>query len=126
MIAVRKGPAVSESGALLLRYRVAHDADATIVQVAGEIDLSTQEEFADAVAQALAGLTSMVVVDLHKVTFMGSIALSVLLRAHKDAAEAKRGLRIAGGSSIARRAIAVSGLDQVLAVFDTVEDAIAG
>jgi anti-sigma B factor antagonist len=125
-IAVRREHAVAESGALLLRYRVANESDATIVQVAGEIDLATSEEFAEAVAQALAGATSLVVVDLSEVTFMGSVGLSVLLSASQDAQRAGRGLRIADGAAVAHRTIEISGLDQVLAVFETVDDAIAG
>jgi len=117
---------VGESGALLLRYRVAHGSDATIVQVAGEIDLATSEEFAQAVNQALAGRSSVVVVDLRDVTFMGSIGLSVLLGANQDADKAGVRLRIADGGGVSHRAIEISGLDQVLAVFGTVDDAIAG
>jgi anti-sigma B factor antagonist len=86
---------VSESGALMLRYRVARESDATIVQVSGEIDLATKDEFADAVTQALAGATSLVVIDLHDITFMGSIGLSVLLSANEQAGRARRRLRIA-------------------------------
>ncbi|MEV4314310.1 STAS domain-containing protein [Actinocrispum sp. NPDC049592] len=117
---------MGESGALLLRYRVAQESDATIVQVAGEIDLATSDEFAQAVAQALAGSSSKVVVDLRDVTFMGSIGLSVLLSAHRDAEQAGRSLRVADGGAIAHRAITISGLDQVLAVFGTVDDAVRG
>jgi anti-anti-sigma factor len=116
---------VSDGGALLLRYRVAQDVDATIVHVTGEIDLSTSEAFADAISQALAaGTTSMVVVDLQHVTFMGSIGLSALIRADEEASQTGRVLRIASGS-VAHRAIEISGLDPVLAVFTTVDDAIA-
>jgi anti-anti-sigma factor len=123
--AVRKGHVVSDGGALLLRYRVAKDVDATIVHVTGEIDLSTSEVFADAMSQALdAGSTSMVVVDLQHVTFMGSIGLSALIRAHEEASLTDRVLRIASGGAVAHRAIEISGLDQVLAVFVTVDDAV--
>jgi anti-sigma B factor antagonist len=118
---------VSDGGALLLRYRVAQDVDATIVHVTGEIDLATSEAFADAISHALdAGSTSMVVVDLKHVTFMGSIGLSALIRAGEEAARSQRVLRIADGAAVAHRAIEISGLDQVLAVFTTVDDAIAG
>jgi anti-sigma B factor antagonist len=117
---------VSDGGALLLRYRVAQDADATIVQVTGEIDLATSDTFADAMTQALGSLTSMVVIDLQQVTFMGSIALSVLIQANDEATRSQRVLRIADGGAVAHRAIEISGLDQVLAVFTTVDDAIAG
>ncbi|TCO53723.1 anti-anti-sigma factor [Actinocrispum wychmicini] len=117
---------VSDGEALLLRYRVAPDVDATIVHVTGEIDLSTSTTFADAMTHALAGRTSVVVVDLEDVTFMGSIGLGQLVKAHDRAARSQRFLRIADGTAAAHRAIEVSGLDQVLSVFATVDDAIAG
>ena len=116
---------MSDSDALLLRYRVAPDADATIVQVTGEIDLSTSNTFEDAVSHALSGLTSVVVVDLQYVTFMGSVGLSALVKANAEAARAQRFLRIADGTAAAHRAIEISGLDQVLSVYPTVDDAIA-
>src|SRR5947208_3810108 len=92
---------VSDSDALLLRYRLAPDADATIVQVTGEIDLSTSNTFEDAVSHALSGLTSVVVVDLQYVTFMGSVGLSALVKANAEAARAQRFLRIADGTAAA-------------------------
>jgi anti-sigma B factor antagonist len=123
---VRKEHAVNDGGELLLRYRVAQDEGATIVHVSGEIDLATSDAFADAVTQVLAGSSALVVVDLREVTFMGSIGLSVLLKADENARRARRGLRIAGGGAAAHRAIEIYGLDQVLSVFKTVDDAIAG
>jgi anti-sigma B factor antagonist len=117
---------VGDGGALLLRYRVAPAADATIVHVTGEIDLSTSDTFADAMTHALDGVTSVVVMDLRHVTFLGSTGLSALTRANDAATRASRHLRIVVGASVAHRAIAISGLNLVLAVFDTVDDAIAG
>jgi anti-sigma B factor antagonist len=117
---------VGDGGELLLRYRVSEGEDVTVVHVTGEVDLATSDAFADAVAQALAGSASLVVIDLQEVTFMGSIGLSVLLKANESAARARRGMRIAVGAAVACRTIEISGLDQVLSVFRTVDDAVAG
>ncbi|MFD1051259.1 STAS domain-containing protein [Kibdelosporangium lantanae] len=117
---------MDDGGALLLRYRVAPDAHATIVHVTGEIDLSTTDTFADAMTHALDGVNAVVVVDLRHVTFMGSTGLSALTRANDEASRSRRHLRIVDGAAAAHRAIEISGLDQVLAVFGTVDDALAG
>jgi anti-sigma B factor antagonist len=55
------------------------------------------------------------------VTFLGSAALHVLLEANRDAEKQKRELRVVHGGSFAARVLEVAGLDQVLAVFETVE-----
>jgi anti-sigma B factor antagonist len=119
--------AVDDNGALLLRYQAEPNADATIMHVTGDIDLETSDTFADGMSHALGGGGgSVVVVDLRHVTFMGSIGLSALTRANDTAARNRRQLRIVVGAAAAHRAIEISGLDQVLSVFGTVDDAIAG
>jgi anti-anti-sigma factor len=125
VIAVRREGAVSD-GEALLRCRIAQDRDAIVVHVAGEIDLATRDDFADEVMGALGGSPPLLVLDMHEVTFMGSAGLSVLIQAHEEAQRARCGLRVVVGTGAVSRAIEISGLEQLLAVHKTVDDALAG
>jgi anti-sigma B factor antagonist len=64
----------------------------TIVDVTGEIDLSSQPELSDAVRQAMDGISPMIVLDLTDVTFMGSVGLRGLVETQTEARSAERTL----------------------------------
>ncbi|MBE1470019.1 STAS domain-containing protein [Kibdelosporangium phytohabitans] len=114
---------MSENG--LLDWHVQHDTDVVVLTVAGEIDLATEEDFAEALDCALAAEAAVLLVNLVKVTFLGSAALHVLLEANAKARRQSRAFRVAHGGSFAAHVIAVAGLDQVLEVFDSPEAALS-
>jgi anti-sigma B factor antagonist len=119
-----KGPhTVSENG--LLDWHVKRDTDAVVLHIAGEIDLASEDDFAEALARALETPAPVILVDLTHVTFLGSAALHVLLQANEEARRQKRALRVAHGGSFAHRVLTVAGLDQVLAVFDSAQSALS-
>lgn len=105
-------------------WHVERDGDAVVVHVAGEIDLSTEDDFAEALAQGLDTDAPVIAVDLTEVSFLGSGALHVLLEANMRAEQQQRQLRVVHGGSFAERVISVAGLEQVLAVYETVAQAI--
>jgi anti-sigma B factor antagonist len=108
-----------------LHWCVEPSAAATVVHVAGEIDLSTEPDFTDAIANAFSHCSTLVVADLREVEFMGSTGLNVLLQARQHAELAGQSFRLANPSKAVHRAMRISGVDQVLPVFDTVELALA-
>jgi anti-anti-sigma factor len=112
---------VSENG--LLNWHVQQDADAVVLHIAGEIDLASEEDFAEALDCALDCQSAVLLVNLSDVTFLGSAALHVLLEANEKARRRKCTLRVAHGGSFAARVLTVAGLDQVLEVFDSPETA---
>ncbi|MFC0110645.1 STAS domain-containing protein [Kibdelosporangium aridum] len=114
---------MSENG--LLNWHVEQDTDVVVLHVAGEIDLASEEDFAEALAHALELPTPVVLVNLSKVTFLGSAALHVLLQANEEARRRKQALRVAHGGSLAQRVLTVAGLDQVLDVFDSEQSALS-
>lgn len=83
-----------------------------VVTAEGEVDLSTAAQFAAALADT-GPRDQLVVADLDALRFLGSAGLAVLVSA---AAEGTRLVVVAGEGSAARRALTVTGLDQVLAV----------
>lgn len=96
---------------------------AVVIRLGGEIDLYNSEEVRAALARAADDEPSFVVVDFTQVDFVDSTVLGVLIEARSRLGE--RGLRIAGPQVETMRALKVSGLDRHLAVFDSVEAALA-
>jgi anti-sigma B factor antagonist len=102
---------------------VSTNGDAIVVRLAGELDLHTTGPVRRALLEAVAGAPGRVVVDLAKVEFMDSTALSILVEARTRLRSRERFLLAAPGLE-ARRALEVSGLDRHFGVHATVEDAL--
>ena len=98
---------------------------ATVVSLAGELDLYNAEEVRAALLEACADEPSVLVLDLADVTFIDSTALGVLIEARSRLAD-RNGFRLAAPGLETRRALEVSGLDKHFSVFDTVADALEG
>lgn len=104
------------------------DERAVLLMVTGEIDISSSPQLWARVCEALpiAG-TRPVLLDLTGVTFLGSHGLAVLSRAAEAARRDQISLRvIVGHGRPVRRSIELSGLDQLLSLFDTEAEALAG
>lgn len=97
-----------------------HDRTA-VLEVAGEVDLLTANQFRTALREALTDPPYVLVVDLRELTFLGSIGLSHLLEA--NAAAGPDVLRLVP-SRAARRTIEVAGMDRLLIVRETIDDAL--
>jgi anti-sigma B factor antagonist len=109
--------------------RLAHaTGEALVITVAGEIDLSTVNRLRAAVTAGFKDLHDghVLVIDLTEVTFLASHGLQVLIEVTEDAYQRRKLLRIVPGHTRAViHPIHVSGLDEVLPLFDTVEHAVA-
>jgi anti-sigma B factor antagonist len=100
---------------------------ALVVTVTGEIDLLTIDRLRAVVAAGFEDLRGgeMFVIDLTPVTFMDSRGLQALVDATQAAAQRREPLRIVvDHTRPVIRPIQVTGLDNVLALFETVEDAV--
>lgn len=94
----------------------------TVVEVAGDVDMSTAPELRDRLSQAVED-DARVVVDLTDVGFMDSSGLGVLVVAHKDLRERNGWLALAGVRRSVRTVLSITSVDRVIGVFDTVQDA---
>lgn len=97
-----------------------------VVEVAGEVDLVTAPELHAAIVTALgeAG-DGGCVADLTDVTFLGSPGLTALLNATQEAEHRREPLKIVVDSNRpVIRPIEITGLDQVLRLYHTVEEAL--
>ncbi|MFB8277338.1 STAS domain-containing protein [Nocardia colli] len=109
----------AESRALQIRLDWAESA--AVLTVAGEVDAVSAPQLQSGVEDALQRSPAVLVVDLSGVSFFGSAGLSVLLLALDQLT--KDSLRVVASPQV-RRPIEVTGLDGMLAVFDTLPAAL--
>jgi anti-sigma B factor antagonist len=109
-----------------LRISTYDTSSAVVVAVAGEVDMETVGRLESAADDGLARSgPGTCVIDLTKVTFLGSSGLSALVRAAQQAERRLGPLRIVVDSNRpVIRPLELSGLDQVLALYHTVEEAL--
>jgi anti-anti-sigma factor len=97
------------------------------VTLPGEIDLANAGEVRDALARALETGTAVVIADAAETTFCDCAGVGALIRAHRQAAAAGTGLRVAAAASgSVRRILELTGADQVLDIYPTLTAALDG
>jgi anti-sigma B factor antagonist len=104
------------------------NSDFVIVTAAGEVDMLTVGRLRSAVAEGLREpVGRRLIVDLTRVTFLGANGLIALVEAATEARRHHEPLRIVvDHQRQVVRPLQITGLDRVLALYDTVEDAIRG
>lgn len=98
----------------------------TIVEVAGDLDISTAPALRDHIRRLIDGGSRRFVLDLSGVDFIDSTALGVLVVLFKSLRDAGGGLALAAPRPSVRSVLALTSLDRAIDVFDTVESADAG
>lgn len=96
---------------------------AVVVRLVGELDLYNAPEVRTALLEVCAEQPERLVVDLAEVDFVDSTALGVLIEARTKLRNRSAFLLASPGLET-HRALKISGLDQHLAVHDTVESAL--
>jgi anti-sigma B factor antagonist len=111
-----------------LRLDVSQAAGAVIVTVQGEIDLFTAPRLQAAVSDCRDSADGLVVLDLTNVTFLGSHGLATLVRATQESTSSKHiaPVRLAvDDNQHVLRPIQIARLDAVLALYHSVDEALA-
>ncbi|MPZ81862.1 MAG: anti-sigma factor antagonist [Actinophytocola sp.] len=118
-----KGDALPDEAPLVIR--VERDRSAAIVHVAGEIDLSTAPMLRESITTVLKESPPLLIVDLTEVGFLASAGLNELIVAGEQAEPLTRLRVVTAGRSTTLRTLNLTGLDNVLAIFPTVDEALA-
>lgn len=106
---------------------VRRDGRAVVVTVSGEVDVLTAPRLRAALDDALGdAVRGPVVLDLTDVDFLASRGLGTITDAHRDAAAATPLRVVIDHNRPVIRPIQVSGLDAVLRLYDSVDDALEG
>jgi anti-sigma B factor antagonist len=96
-----------------------------VVVAPAEIDIGNSEMLRAALLGAAGRGHATVVVDMRTTEFCDTAGLGVLVRAHKRAVAEGGDVRLVVASSVVLRVLALTGLDQALRLFGTLEEAIA-
>ena len=101
--------------------------DTYVVRVAGEVEMSHVEELRAELRGAVEADAKGIVVDLTACEFIDSSAIRALLvsRQEKSPGKGRESLAVAASSDQILRILSVMGLDQVLPIKPTVEEAAA-
>jgi len=99
------------------------DGTWTVLRCVGDLDVTTSSELRTAIQNAVT--EAGVVVDLEGVRFIDSTALGVLIAGQKRIQRDGRELRIVVTSATILRIIAITGLDDLFTLHESVEDATA-
>lgn len=99
---------------------VSTEGERAVVALRGELDLSGVDRAREAIEQAEAG-TTLVVLDLSQLDFMDSTGLEVVLRAARRAHDSGRRLIVQRPSRYVKRLLELTAIDQSL---DIVEDVV--
>lgn len=95
-----------------------------VIAVSGEVDALTAPQFSAAIGEATAGSPAGVIVDLSAVDFLASAGLGVLVATHEQVTAKARFGVVADGPAT-RRPITVLGLDSIITLYRTLEEALA-
>ena len=95
--------------------------DIAILSIGGAIDFASATTFEAVVAKVLAGNVAGLIIDLADVTFMASAGVRVLVLAQEKTAR----FAVAAPPRAMTRQIQLVGLDKILRLCPTVEDAVA-
>jgi len=103
---------------------IEHRGGAVVLRVRGELDMLTTPKLAETVTSELSARPHVLVIDLSGVTFLASSAMAAIVSAHQQGGE-RSAVRIVATSRETARPLEVAGLATFLAIFPTLEAALA-
>ncbi len=98
---------------------------AVVLTVSGEVDMLSSPHLAEAIQTALATKPAALIVDLSKVNFLASAGMTVLVTAQAETEPPTQFAVVANGSATSRP-IKLMGIDSVLALYSSLDDALSG
>src|SRR3954469_586333 len=101
------------------------DARTHVVSVRGEVDIFTAPEFKARINDAIEAGRDLVIVDLGEASFIDSSSLGVLIAAHRRLSQRDGRLVIATDVPAVLNTFKITGLDAVLEICASREDALA-
>jgi anti-sigma B factor antagonist len=108
------------------RVDVRRQAQAIVLAVSGELDLSSSAALEEEVATAIDSDAAIVIVDLRALDFIDSTGLGVLVKANQRANDADRAFGLVRGGPQVERLLSLTGLAERLTMAATPEELIGG
>jgi anti-sigma B factor antagonist len=113
------------SGTDAITTSVEHRDDVTLLTVGEVVDLATAPALEEAIDALLAEEPKALIVDLSAVTFLASVGLRLLVSTHEKVTKSGQFAVVASGP-ITSRPIQLTRLDQVFAMYSSLDEALAG
>lgn len=101
-----------------------HNGSTLVLTVSGELDMRTSPALDEAISEGALTAPTALVVDLSKVSFVASAAMTVLASAQNKLGETLQFAVVADGPATSRP-IRLMGLDQVFALYEDLPTALA-
>lgn len=106
------------------QVRVEPQGATVVLAVTGDIDILTAPKLDEAAQQALEDSPRALVLDLTGVTFLASAGLSVLVHTQNQCGD-HTDMRIVAADTVTLRPLQLMALDQELAIYSSLDDALA-
>jgi anti-sigma B factor antagonist len=116
-------PPLDEPRTRVITTSVTYRAEAVVLTVAGEIDVSTADELEVAIDAVLNHRPPAFIIDLSDVEFLASVGLRLLFAANEQA-EIPGRFAVVADSPVTRKPIQLTDLDKIFALFSTLDDAV--
>lgn len=97
----------------------------TVVAPIGEFDISTVDMLREIFVDVVTPTTNRMVLDLARTEFVDSLAIGAMLGVGRRANEWGGWVRLVAPTPPVRKVLALTGLDKVFGMYDTVDQAIA-
>jgi anti-sigma B factor antagonist len=97
----------------------------TVMRLAGEADVTTTQLGA-ALEAEVAKRPRVLLVEMSALTFIDSAAIHEVVRAHRQLSGEGRTLALVSPSGLVARVLSLTGLDQVIHVYQSLDEAMAG
>jgi anti-anti-sigma factor len=102
-----------------LRMRSFRAGDAHVIELAGELDLTTAAEVDREVRRVELSSANVIAIDLHKLTFIDSTGIRVMLQAQRRSAQGSNRLSIVRGSAPVQRLFDICGVATTMPFVDS-------
>lgn len=107
------------------RFPVAWSGRTAVVTAAGEVDLTNADGFREALLSALNAGALGLIVDMTALTFIDSAGVTALVRAARRATATGATVRLAATAQPVLRVLNLVGIDRLICVYPSVEEAVA-
>jgi anti-sigma B factor antagonist len=108
-----------------MKYNTREDSGYTVIEMAGEVDLSCSPDARKQILHCLDG-TSGVLVDLSQVSYIDSSGIASLVEGYQTAKKKNLNFGLIGVSEAAMSVLQLARLDKVFPIHDSVEDRVQG
>ncbi|HVO98104.1 MAG TPA: STAS domain-containing protein [Bryobacteraceae bacterium] len=106
--------------------RTALDSGITVLSLSGNMTVGNQlQQFEGSVRELAKSKQNRIVIDVSRVTYLDSSAIGVLVACHGAARDAGGQLRLAGVSSRVSTIFKMTGVDKLLTIDPTKDDAVS-